>query len=48
MKNPVQISLSDAQARGYTAKLLWEDEDGEYQIERNDTPIKINVKITTR
>lgn len=42
------VAVIDAEIYGGAYKLLWEDEDGEYQIERNHTPIKINVKITTR
>lgn len=46
--NSGRVTAIDAEIYGGTYKLLWEDEDGEYQIERNHTPIKINVKITTR
>lgn len=46
--NSGRVTAIDAEIYGGTYKLLWEDENGEYQIERNNTPIKINVKITTR
>lgn len=46
--NSGRITAIDAKIYGGAYKLLWEDDDGKYQIERNHTPIKINVKITTR
>lgn len=46
--NSGRVTAIDAEIYGGTYKLLWEDEDGEYQIERNDTPIKINVQLTIR